>query len=160
MMKGHGMLYICEFEFYGGDDGYVIADCLNEWGGGTFGDDFDDAVECAADWLRMMVEDCLMNDKPFPPMKAGHKPQHGGQVIAVAVVRELSDIKAVTAADAARMLGVSRARVTQLAKSGMLDSWIDGTKRMVSLDSVNARLEYADYREKPKAETLKMAATI
>lgn len=149
------MLYICEFEFYEDEEGTVIAECLNEWSGCTFGDDLQDAVECAADWLAGMVDDALMNGKELPAASMGHKPVNGGRVIAVAVARELSDIKAVTAADAARMLGLSRARVTQLAKAGLLDSWVDGSKRMVSFDSVIARLE-----GEPQAGRPKMAATM
>jgi len=42
-------------------------------------------------------------------------------------------------ADAARELGVSRARVARLCASGLLDSWRDGTRRMVTRDSVEAR---------------------
>ena len=45
-----------------------------------------------------------------------------------------------TAADAARELGVSRARVAQLCKAGLLESWMSGTNRMVTRNSVNARL--------------------
>ena len=55
--------------------------------------------------------------------------------------RELSDIPAMTAADAARALGVSTARISQLVSAGLLDSWRDGTRRMVSRASVEARLE-------------------
>lgn len=79
----------------------------------------------------------------MPSMSFGHEPRHGGKVIAVAVSRELDDIPAMTAADAARELGVSRARVAQLCNTGLLESWRDGKKRMVSRASVEARKEYA-----------------
>ena len=59
-----------------------------------------------------------------------------GKIIAVAVNRELGDIPAVTAVDAARMLGVSSARVSQLLNAGLLDSWKDGTKHMMSKASI------------------------
>ncbi|MDO4595986.1 MAG: helix-turn-helix domain-containing protein [Coriobacteriaceae bacterium] len=48
-----------------------------------------------------------------------------------------------SAADAARTLGVSPARVLQLIADGALDSWRDGSRRMVSKASVGARIEYA-----------------
>ena len=57
------------------------------------------------------------------PVELGHEPQHGGMVVALAAPRELSNIPAMTAADAARELGVSTARVTQLTNAGLLDSW-------------------------------------
>lgn len=55
-----------------------------------------------------------------------------------------------TAAEAARALGVSSARVAQLINSGLLDSWKDGTKRMVSKASVDARIEYAPRSGRPR----------
>lgn len=134
------MIYVCEFEFF--DSGrFVDAVPLTFDGEGTFGDDLEDAVESAADWLAGVVEDHLISGEPMPPMSFGHEPENGGRVIAVAVSRELGDIPAMTAADAARKLGVSRARVSQLISSGLLVSWVDGTRRMVSRDSVEARME-------------------
>lgn len=141
------MLYICEFEFFDDGEGPVVAAPLNGWGGATFGDDFDDAVESAADWLMCMVDGALMRGIELPPMEFGHVPERGGRVVAVAVTRELSDIPAMTLADAAHALGVSLARATQLCDEDLLESWQDGTMRMVSRASVDARLEYADYCE-------------
>lgn len=143
------MFYICEFEFHDDGEGSVAALCLNGWGGATFGDNLEDAGEGAADWLTCMVDDCLMNGREFPPVESGHEPQHGGMVIALAVSRELSNIPAMTAADAARELGVSTARVTQLANAGLLDSWKEGNRRMASRASVEARLEDAPKAGRP-----------
>ena len=132
------MLYIWEFEFFE-SNGYVDAFPCEPLDGGTFGDDLEDAVESAADWLACMVDEHLMGNCELPPMEFGHEPEHGGRIIAVAVERSLDEIPAMTAADAARELGVSTARVSQLIKAGLLDSWRDGTKRMVSRASVEAR---------------------
>ena len=63
-----------------------------------------------------------MNRRELPPVELGHEPQRGGMVVALAMPRELSNIPAMTAADAARELGVSTARVTRLANAGLLDS--------------------------------------
>lgn len=133
------MVYVCEFEFWTSPDGNVIAEPLSIDREGTFGDDLDDAVESAADWLSMFIDDYLMKGKEPPRMSFGHEPTHGGRVIAVAVSRTLGDIPAMTAADAARELGVTRGRVTQLCDEGKLESWRDGTKRMVSRASVESR---------------------
>ncbi|MDO5335606.1 MAG: helix-turn-helix domain-containing protein [Coriobacteriia bacterium] len=143
------MFYVCEFEFIE-DGGAMTALCLNDWGGATSGTDLEDAGECAADWLACMVDDCLMNGTPLPPVRLGNEPTQGGKVIAIAVSRELSDIPAMTAADAARELGVSSARVAQLINAGMLDSWKEGTRRMVSRASVQARLEDSPKTGRPK----------
>lgn len=137
------MVYVCEFEFWDSPEGNVIAEPLTFDAEGTFGSDMEDAVLSAADWLSGVVDDHLMDGAEMPPMSFGHEPTHGGMVIAVAVSRVLGDIPAMTAADAARELGVSRARVAQLCNAGLLDSWRDGTRRMVSRDSVEARKEYA-----------------
>ncbi len=138
------MFYICEFEFFGDGEGSIAAVPPNGWDGATSGESLEDAGESAADWLRRMVDDALINGRDLPSIAFGHEPEHGGRVLAIAVQRELSDIPAMTAADAARALGVSCARVTQLCTAGLLESWQDGTKRMVSRASVDARLEYAD----------------
>lgn len=136
------MVYVWEFEFFD-SGGHVDAFPCGDFGyGSTFGDDLEDAVESAADFLSMVVDDHLMNGTDLPPMSFGHEPEHGGRVIAVAVSRELGDIPAMTAADAARELGVSTARVSQLIGAGLLDSWRDGTRRMVSRASVEARKEH------------------
>lgn len=143
------MFYVMEFEFYE-SDGYTIAVPCNDFGEGTFGCNFDDAVENAADWLKETVIDVLLERESLPEMHFGYESKHGGRIIAIAVVVELSDIPAMTASDAARELGVSPARIDQLIKAGLLDSWKDGSKRMVSRDSVNARKEYAPKAGRPK----------
>lgn len=143
------MMYVCEFEFYH-SGASVIAAPLTFEGEGTFGDDLTDAVESAADWLSGVVDDHLMAGTDMPPASFGHEPRHGGRVIAVAVCRELSDIPAMTAADAARELGVTPARVSQLITAGLLESWKDGTKRMVSRDSVEARKADAPKPGRPR----------
>ena len=138
------MVYVWEFEFFDSDGVVDAVPCGSLGGGGTFGSDLNDAVESAADFLACMVDDHLMGGVDLPA------PDFGGKIIAVAVSRELNDIPAVTAADAARMLGVSSARVSQLINAGLLDSWKDGTKRMVSKASIEARLADAPKAGRPK----------
>lgn len=137
--------FIWEFEFFEEDGGMCALPCGDLGYGATCGDDLNGAVEYAADFLTMVVDDHLMKGKGLPPMRFGHEPEHGGRIIAVAVCRELGDVPAMTAADAARELGVSTARIAQLINAGLLESWKDGTKRMVSRASVETRK-----RESPK----------
>lgn len=146
------MVYICEFEFYEAD-GCICAVPCNRMGGGTFGDDLNDAVASAADWLTDMVDDALIQGKDLPKPDIGAVPEHGGKIIAIAVSRELSDIPSMTAADAARELGISSARVSQLIKAGVLESWRDGSKRLVSRASVAARAEGQAKPGRPSAKT-------
>ena len=136
------MVYVWEFEFFPDESGNGInaLPCGDFGYGATCGDDLVDAVEYAADFLGCAVEDHLIRGVELPPMEFGHKPENGGQIIAIAVERNLEDIPSMTAADAARELGVSRARIAQLCKAGLLESWMSGTNRMVTRNSVNARL--------------------
>lgn len=62
----------------------------------------------------------MAKDEQMPSGKLRHDPSHGGQVIAVSVNCDLSRADAITAADAARMLGVSTARIAQMCESGQL----------------------------------------
>jgi excisionase family DNA binding protein len=149
-------MYICEFEFEQAGD-FILCwpffpgrvDC-------TQGKDFDDAIEMAADWLKTIVLDYLMNGEEVPNLPRGNEPKHGGGIITVAVDASLAEIPAVTAQEAAGLLGVSSARINQLVKAGYLDSWKVGRTRMVSIESIQARL--ADERKagRPKRE---LAAT-
>ena len=138
------MIYIREFEFYE-SDGCMLA-CPCDMEGGTFGDELQDAAQSAADWLRETVNDDLVHGRQTAGGKLGHEPEHGGRIVAIAVDCDPNRIDAVTAADAARILGVSTARIAQMCESGKLTSWKQGTKRMVARSSVEARLA-----ENPKA---------
>lgn len=131
------MTYIREFEFYE-EEGMV---CAVPFGieGATCGTDLYDALDMAADWLRLHVLNALARGEDFPRGTVGNKPQHGGEVVAVCVEASLEDVPAMTASEAASALGVSCARVTQLCKAGDLDSWRVGETRMVSEFSVLAR---------------------
>ena len=147
------MFYIREFEFYE-SDGYVCAVPFG-LGGGTFGDDLDDAVDSAADYLREAVDGMLIAGAEVPEPTFGNEPEHGGKVIAIAVDCDLDKVDSMTAADAARALGVSRARVAQMCESGMLQSWKDGGKRLVTRDSVEARLAEQPQAGRPRKEAAK-----
>lgn len=142
--KGIEMLVINEFEFF--EEGGMV--CALPFGreGATQGIDFEDAAAMAADWLYETVKYETINGIKQPKTIVGHQPEHGGKVMIVAVDFDINRVDAVTAADAARMLGVSTARVTQMCEKGQLTSWRDGSKRLILRDSVNARL-----KEMPKA---------
>lgn len=132
------MLYIREFELYE-NEGCVIADPI-DMQGGTFGKDYADAVASAVDWLYETITDCLIKGTVPEGGKLGNEPEKGGRVVAVSVDCDLSKVSAVTAADAASILNVSPARVAQMCESGRLDSWKQGGHRMVTRDSIEARL--------------------
>lgn len=83
------MLYVREFELAEQDG--VVAAIPFGLDGGTQGDDFDDAVAMAADWLRLTVLDALERGETLPQGRMGNEPRHGGKVIALAVDVEASE---------------------------------------------------------------------
>lgn len=107
--------------------------------GGTEGEGLEDAIEMAADYLRLWALDELRAGREPKDGPLGNEPMRGGRIVAVAVDANLSEVPAVSAAEAARLLGVSRARVKQLCDANLLDSWRVGSARMVSVESVAAR---------------------
>lgn len=142
------MLVINEFELFE-DEGVFCAFPFDREGA-TCGDTFDDAVAMAADWLYETVKyEAILGQEP-PKVSLGHEPAHGGRVVAVAVDFDLNRVDAVTAADAARILGVSTARVAQMCDKGLLTSWRDGSRRMVLRESVDARLEASPQAGRPR----------
>lgn len=154
-------VFVREFEVFVDEGIFVALPCDME--GGTQGTSFNDAVYMAADWLRDAALASLAKDRALPGGVLGHAPQYGGKVIAVAVLAGRDDIPAMTAADAARVLNVSTARVAQLCKAGKLDSWRVGATRMVSKESVEMRIILAQreeaQREQPCAPHVGLAAT-
>ena len=132
------MLVVREFEFFESENCIVVFPC--EGLGATQGEDLQDAIEFAADWLYWTVIYDMINEKPIEKFELGHEPQHGGIVIPVAVDCSLARVEAFTAAETARILGVSPARVTQMCESGQLTSWKEGSRRMVLKESVDNRL--------------------
>lgn len=139
------MVYVYEFEVFKGEK-YLLA-FPYDMDGGTQGVDFKEVCEMAGDWLKMEVEHCLMYDLPMPEATFGNKPKHAdGQNIIVVVQLEKENIPRYTFAEAARQLGVTRGRVSQMVDACLLETFeLDGRK-WVTKYSVDARLA-----ERPKA---------
>lgn len=142
------MIYIQEFELVE-EDGMVSATPFG-LEGGTCGNDVEEAVAMAVDWFKGHIEHQLVSGMSPKSGRLGNEPRNGGRVVAVSVDCDLSRVDAVTAADAARMLGVSTARVAQMCASGRLVSWKDGSRRMVARSSVDARLSESPKAGRPK----------
>lgn len=153
-MIGVKMMYICEFEFFE-DEGFILAVPFG-LGAGTQGHDMGEALEMAADWLTVTVQDYLIRGEEPPKVAYGNAPIHGGRVIAVAVNARIEDVPAMSASMAARKLGVSTARVAQLCNSGALESWRVGSARMISEASVLSRFDEEQKAGRPR----KAAATV
>ena len=138
------MLHVYEFELFE-DDGMYLAFPF-DMEGGTQGETVEEACRMAADWLQTEMEYRDMNGESFPEATFGNKPTHGGQALVIAVNAGKDTVDKVSASDAARMLGVSPGRVSQMIANDQLQAFKDGHKTWVTVDSINARLE-----ESPKA---------
>lgn len=132
------MIYVNEFEFFE-EDGMI---CALPFGleGATCGTTLDDAVLMATDWLYEKVKYELIQGGRPRSSGFGHKPLHGGVVIAVSVNCDPSQFDAVSASEAARLLGVSTARIAQMCGKGLLVSWKEGNQRLILRESIQARL--------------------
>lgn len=138
------MLHVYEFEVFK-DEGWYIAAPF-DMDGGTQGETYAEVAEMAADWLKTDMEHRAMYELPIPTPTFGNEPQNGGERMIVAVESGLDTVPRVTMAEAARRLGVTRGRVSQMVNSGRLETFVLDGRRWVSEYSVDARLA-----EKPKA---------
>ncbi len=146
------MLHVYEFEIFKDGDFYLAFPF--DMDGGTQGRSIQEASEMAADWLQVEMEQCAMHDLPFPKATFGNEPKYGGERLLVAVNAGKDTVRRMTAAEAARRLGVTRGRVSQMMDVDLLETFeLDGRK-WVTEDSVNARLA-----DKPKAGRPRKATT-
>ena len=147
------MLHVYEFEVFEGDGGWLIAAPF-DMEGGTQGADMREVSELAADWLQTEMEHRAMHELPFPEATFGNPPRHGGERLVVAVNAGKDTVPRMTSAAAARELGVSAARVSQMVKSGQLETFEHDGRTWVSRGSVEARKEEAPAAGRPRKATI------
>lgn len=138
------MLHVYEFEVFE-SEGLLLA-FPYDMEGGTQGEDFKDICEMAADWLQSEMEHRAMHELDIPEATFGNTPKHGGQNIIVAVSAGVDTVQKVLPSEAARMLGVTPGRVTQMVAANQLEAFEDAGRTWVTVASVEARLA-----EQPKA---------
>ncbi len=130
---------VYEFEI-AQDEGWYIA-IPYDLPGGTQGEDFEDLCLMVADWLKITLEDFDMRGETPPRPTFGNTPRHGGTNMVFAVQAGRETVEKVTASEAARLLGVTPARITQMLASARLIGYREGRNTYVTMDSVRARLE-------------------
>lgn len=145
------MTHVYEFEMFKDEEGWFLV-LPFDMEGGTQGGDFKEACAMAADWLRTEMEHRDMHGIPFPEATFGNEPREGGTVVVVAVDAGKETVPRMTASAAAKVLGVTRGRVSQMLASGKLESFEFEGRKWVSRYSVEARLA-----EKPRAGRPKKA---
>lgn len=112
--------------------------------GATQGEDWSDLVDMVLDWLKVYLEDCDMHGKSLPKATFGNAPRYGGTNLVVAMQAGRETVEKVTATEAARLLGVSRGRISQMLKSALLEGWQEGRNTYVTVDSLKCRLDPND----------------
>lgn len=144
------MFYVYEFEVFE-DEGWFLAFPF-DFLGGTQGKTFGEACEMAADWLRVECEHRAMHEEAFPAATFGNDPQHGGKVVVIGVEAGRDTVRKVTASEAARRLGVSPGRVTQMIAANQLEAFREGKRTWVTIDSIEARLSESHPVGRPRKE--------
>ena len=142
------MVHVYEFEVFKDKDMYLAFPF--DMQGGTQGKTIEEACRMAADWLQTEMEYREMNGEEIPKATFGNEPIHGGRTLIVSVNAGKNTVDKVSASDAARMLGVSPGRVTQMINAGLLQAFRDGHKTWGTVDSINARLESTPKAGRPK----------
>lgn len=142
------MQYTYEFEMWHGEKEW----CIAPFGIPviTQGCDIEDACDSAADLLRETVRDYLLHGETPPKPTFNNTLQHNGIRVVVSVDASLDDIGKVSASEAARLLGVSRARITTMVSNGLLEGWREGRNSWVTTASIEARLAEPHNAGRPK----------
>lgn len=133
------MTHVYEFEVFH-DEEFLLA-LPFDFEGGTQGIDHRDLAKNAADWLKTMIEFSAMRGEPLPEPTFGNEPRRKGSIMLVAVDAGLHTIPRMTAAEAARALGVTPARVSHMIRDGQLDSFRYGHNTWVSRHHVEALMK-------------------
>ena len=131
------MTYIYEFEVFE-DEGFLLAFPF-DFEGGTQGLNLEDLADSAIDWLKLEIEHCAMHGITLPKPTFGNEPRYGGRIMLVAVDAGIHTVPRMSAAEAARTLGVSPSRVSHLIRDGLLEAFKDGPRTWVTAYSVEAR---------------------
>lgn len=134
---------VYEFEFFETEEdaGWILVQPF-DFEGATEGQTMDEAAHMACDFLRTWMELWFVRGETPPTPTYGNKPRHpGGRIVLVAADDPAQSIRKMLPVEAARVLGVSAARVNQLIADKKLDSFIDDYgKRWVTAYSVEARV--------------------
>ena len=137
------MLYLYEIEIFKDDDYYIAVPF--DFEGATEGFSKQECLEMAADLLTSEIQHRLMHRDNLPEPTIDNSPQYDGKIYSLAIDTGISAIPRMLKSEAARTLGISQGRVTQLVKSGKLETFSYQGREYVTKASVDARKEYNDF---------------
>lgn len=106
------------------------------------GDTFAEAIESITDGLETHIESFVEYGMDVPPATFGHAPEADGESVVVVSFYADCDVMDgyVTASEAARTLGVTKARVSHLIRDGKLDAYRKDRSTFVTRKSLNERV--------------------
>ena len=119
----------------------------------TDGDDLGDAVNMAAEALGLVIESYLDNGRELPAPSPEATCPKGARELLVSVEVNVEN-RLVTTREAAKLLGVSDARVRQLILGGSLLARKQAGANLVHLRSVLDRMRERPARGRPRTATL------
>lgn len=119
----------------------------------TDGDDLNDAVNMAAEALELVVESYLDNGRELPAPSLNAPCPKGARELVVSVEVNVEN-RLVTTHEAARLLGISDARVRQLVLGGSLLARKQAGANLVYLRSVLDRMKERPAGGRPRATAL------
>lgn len=137
------MLYLYEIEIFKDDDYYIAVPFDFEVA--TEGFSKQECLEMAADLLTSEIQHRLMHRDNLPEPTIDNSPQYDGKIYSLAIDTGIGAIPRMLKSEAARTLGISQGRVTQLVKSGKLETFSYQGREYVTKASVDARKEYNDF---------------
>gem|GEM_PF-870519 len=137
------MLYLYEIEIFKDDDCYIAVPF--DFEGATEGFSKQECLEMAADLLTSEIQHRLMHRDNLPEPTIDNNPQYEGEIYSLAIDIGIDAIPRMLKAEAARELGISQGRVSQLIKAGKLETFLYQGKEYVTKASVDARKEYNDF---------------
>lgn len=118
----------------------------------TFGRTLEEALAMAADAMKTYVASLLL-DGEKPPAFVQHECPAGSKSIDIYFDTDDNYIvtgEVVSASQAARDLGVSRGRITQMMDAGILQGFRRGRGTYITVESIKARKNAAPKAGRPK----------
>lgn len=122
----------------------------------TCGDSYMDAASMAADAAKTLIASMLLNGEDIPGAKRHNVPD-GCESVVVCFEADPSWIvqgEVVSAAQAARELGVSPGRVTHLFDSGQLEGYRQGRRTFITVQSIELRKSTEHAPGRPRSITV------
>ena len=113
---------VYEFEFIPTEGYYVVLPF--DLGGRNAGRGLCRRLRYGGGWLKCVIEEHEISGKPMPKATFGNTPRYeNSKIVVIGVSAGRETIPKLSAADAARRLGVTPARVSQMVKGHVITGW-------------------------------------